>query len=103
VVRVRDRGLVVLTGCGHAGIVNTVRYVRKLTGGDAVAGIVGGFYLSGPMLEPIIQPTVAALTEFSPRLLVPAHCTGWRPFTGEDPWDATCPGSGYEWRVVHPH
>jgi 7,8-dihydropterin-6-yl-methyl-4-(beta-D-ribofuranosyl)aminobenzene 5'-phosphate synthase len=78
VVSLGDRGLVVLSGCGHAGIVNTVRYARKLTGNDAVAAIIGGFHLSGPMFEPIIDPTVDALAELSPSLLVPAHCTGWR-------------------------
>lgn len=78
VVRVGDRGLVILSGCGHAGIVNTVRYARRLTGIDAVAAVVGGFHLSGPMFERIIDPTVDALAELSPSLLVPAHCTGWR-------------------------
>jgi 7,8-dihydropterin-6-yl-methyl-4-(beta-D-ribofuranosyl)aminobenzene 5'-phosphate synthase len=78
VVRVRDRGLVVLTGCGHAGIINTVRYVRRLTGGDAVAAVVGGFHLSGPMFEPIIEPTVDAFAELAPAVLAPAHCTGWK-------------------------
>jgi 7,8-dihydropterin-6-yl-methyl-4-(beta-D-ribofuranosyl)aminobenzene 5'-phosphate synthase len=78
VVRVRDRGLVVLTGCGHAGIVNTVRYARRLTGQDAVAGVIGGFHLSGPMFEPIIEPTVEAFDELAPALLAPAHCTGWK-------------------------
>jgi len=78
VVRVRDRGLVILSGCGHAGIVNTVRYARRLTGHDDVAAIVGGFHLSGPMFERIIGPTVDALVELSPSLLMPAHCTGWK-------------------------
>ena len=78
VVSLGDRGLVILSGCGHAGIVNTVRYARKLTGHDAVAAIVGGFHLSGPMFAPIIEPTVAALADLSPSLLMPAHCTGWR-------------------------
>ena len=78
VLSLGDRGLVVLSGCGHAGIVNTVRYARRLTGQDKVAAIVGGFHLSGPMFEPIIGPTVEALAELSPSLLVPAHCTGWR-------------------------
>jgi 7,8-dihydropterin-6-yl-methyl-4-(beta-D-ribofuranosyl)aminobenzene 5'-phosphate synthase len=78
VLRLRDRGLVILSGCGHAGIVNTVRYARKLTGIEAVAAIVGGFHLSGPMFESIIEPTVDALTELSPSILVPAHCTGWK-------------------------
>jgi 7,8-dihydropterin-6-yl-methyl-4-(beta-D-ribofuranosyl)aminobenzene 5'-phosphate synthase len=77
-LRVRDRGILVLSGCGHAGIVNTVRYVKKLTGERKVAGIVGGFHLSGPMFEKIIPPTVAALNELAPALLVPAHCTGWK-------------------------
>jgi 7,8-dihydropterin-6-yl-methyl-4-(beta-D-ribofuranosyl)aminobenzene 5'-phosphate synthase len=78
VVRVRERGLVVVSGCGHAGIVNTVRHARTLTGEDRIAAIVGGFHLSGPMFETIIDPTVEALTELSPSLLVPAHCTGWK-------------------------
>ena len=43
VVRLGDRGLVVLSGCGHAGIVNTVRYARRLTGEDTVAAVIGGF------------------------------------------------------------
>ena len=51
---------------------------RRLTGDDAVAAIIGGFHLSGPMFEPIIEPTVDALAELSPSLLIPAHCTGWR-------------------------
>ena len=78
VVHLRDRGLVVLSGCGHAGIVNTVRYARRLTGTDAVAAVIGGFHLSGPMFEHIIDPTVDAFAELSPSLLMPAHCTGWK-------------------------
>jgi 7,8-dihydropterin-6-yl-methyl-4-(beta-D-ribofuranosyl)aminobenzene 5'-phosphate synthase len=77
-IRVRDRGLLVVSGCGHAGIVNTVRYVQKLTAERNVAGIVGGFHLSGPMFEAIIPPTVAAFDELAPALLMPAHCTGWK-------------------------
>ena len=78
VVRVRDEGLLILSGCGHAGIVNTVRYARRLTGEPRIAAIIGGFHLSGPMFERIIEPTVQALGALSPSLLVPAHCTGWK-------------------------
>jgi 7,8-dihydropterin-6-yl-methyl-4-(beta-D-ribofuranosyl)aminobenzene 5'-phosphate synthase len=78
VVRLPERGLVVLSGCGHAGIVNTARYARKLTGERKIAAIIGGFHLSGPMFEPIIDPTIGAFDELSAALLVPAHCTGWR-------------------------
>jgi 7,8-dihydropterin-6-yl-methyl-4-(beta-D-ribofuranosyl)aminobenzene 5'-phosphate synthase len=78
IVRVRDLGLVVLSGCGHAGIVNTVRYAQKLTGEPKLAAVIGGFHLSGPMFEPIIEPTVHAFNQLAPALLMPAHCTGWR-------------------------
>jgi 7,8-dihydropterin-6-yl-methyl-4-(beta-D-ribofuranosyl)aminobenzene 5'-phosphate synthase len=78
VVRLRDQGLVVMTGCGHAGVVNTVRYAQKLTGEHRLAAIIGGFHLSGPAYEPVIGPTVAALETLAPSLLVPAHCTGWK-------------------------
>lgn len=78
VLSLGDRGLVILSGCGHAGIVNTVRHARRLTGINAVAAVIGGFHLSGPMFEPIIVPTVEALAELSPSLLAPAHCTGWK-------------------------
>jgi 7,8-dihydropterin-6-yl-methyl-4-(beta-D-ribofuranosyl)aminobenzene 5'-phosphate synthase len=78
IVNVAGHGLVVLTGCGHAGIVNIVRYARRLTGIDTVAAIVGGFHLSGPAFEPIIKPTVDALAEIGAEAIIPAHCTGWR-------------------------
>ena len=78
VVNVDGHGLVVLTGCGHAGIVNIVRYARRLTGIDTVAAVVGGFHLSGPAFEPIIKPTVEALAEIGAEVIIPAHCTGWR-------------------------
>ncbi|TDB94193.1 MBL fold metallo-hydrolase [Actinomadura sp. 7K534] len=78
IVNVRDRGLVVLTGCGHSGAVNIVRHAQRLTGVDRLHGLLGGFHLGGPAFEPIIPPTVQALTEFAPNLVVPGHCTGWR-------------------------
>jgi 7,8-dihydropterin-6-yl-methyl-4-(beta-D-ribofuranosyl)aminobenzene 5'-phosphate synthase len=77
-LHVRDKGLVVLTGCGHAGIVNIVRHAKRLTGIDQVYAVLGGFHLSGPAFEPIIGPTVAALAAEDPALVVPAHCTGWK-------------------------
>jgi 7,8-dihydropterin-6-yl-methyl-4-(beta-D-ribofuranosyl)aminobenzene 5'-phosphate synthase len=77
VASVRGRGLVVLTGCGHSGIVNIVRYVRSLTREDRVHAVLGGFHLSGRVFEPVIGPTCDALGTFSPDFLVPAHCTGW--------------------------
>jgi len=78
VVHVKDKGLVVLTGCGHAGAINTIRQAQELTGVQKVHAVIGGFHLSGPLFEPIIAPTVAALKELNPEIIVPAHCTGWK-------------------------
>ncbi len=78
VVNVRDKGLVVLTGCGHAGVVNIARHAMRLTGVETLHALLGGFHLGGPAFEPVIGPTVTALTELAPALLGPGHCTGWR-------------------------
>ena len=73
VANVRGHGLVVLTGCGHSGVINILRYVRTLTGEDRLHALLGGFHLSGKAFEPIIGPTCDALEEFSPDFLVPAY------------------------------
>jgi len=78
VVHVRGKGLVVLTGCGHAGVINTVQHARQLTGIEKTAAVMGGFHLSGLFFEQAIEPTVAALKQIDPVLIVPAHCTGWK-------------------------
>jgi 7,8-dihydropterin-6-yl-methyl-4-(beta-D-ribofuranosyl)aminobenzene 5'-phosphate synthase len=77
IVNVRDRGLVVLTGCGHAGVVNITSYARRLTGIDRVHVVIGGFHLAGPIFEPLIPRVCDALGALSPEFIVPAHCTGF--------------------------
>jgi 7,8-dihydropterin-6-yl-methyl-4-(beta-D-ribofuranosyl)aminobenzene 5'-phosphate synthase len=77
IVNVRGKGLVVLTGCGHAGIVNITRYARRLTGISQVYAVMGGFHLGGPLFEPLIPRVCAELERLSPAVLVPAHCTGF--------------------------
>ncbi|MCU1603407.1 MAG: beta-lactamase domain protein [Frankiales bacterium] len=78
VLNVRDKGLVVLTGCGHAGAVNIARHAMRLTGVPTLHALLGGLHLGGAAFEPGIAPTRDALIELSPTLLVPGHCTGWR-------------------------
>lgn len=78
ILHVRDKGLVVLTGCGHAGIINIVRHAKALTGIDQIYAVLGGFHLTGGIFEPIIPQTVAALASEQPQVVVPAHCTGWK-------------------------
>ncbi len=77
IVKVRDRGLVVLTGCGHSGIVNIVRHALAVTGESRLYAAIGGFHLSGQAFEPSIAPTVAAMKEYAPSIIVPGHCTGF--------------------------
>ncbi|HEX8990680.1 MAG TPA: MBL fold metallo-hydrolase [Anaerolineales bacterium] len=78
VLNVRGKGLVVITGCGHSGIINILRHARRLTGVQAIYGVVGGFHLTGALFEPIIPATIAALQEIKPRYVMPGHCTGWK-------------------------
>jgi len=73
---VQGKGLVVLSGCAHSGIVNTVNYAKEVTGVDDVFAVMGGFHLTGAVFEPIISPTVQALRMLHPRYVVPTHCTG---------------------------
>jgi hemerythrin-like domain-containing protein len=77
-VNVRGKGLVIVTGCGHAGAVNIVRHAQRLTGVPRLHALLGGLHLGGAFFTPSIGPTVHALTELAPDLLVPGHCTGWR-------------------------
>jgi 7,8-dihydropterin-6-yl-methyl-4-(beta-D-ribofuranosyl)aminobenzene 5'-phosphate synthase len=78
VLNVRDKGLVVVTGCGHSGVVNIIRYAQRLTGVRRVHAVIGGFHLSGPAFDPRIAATVDALQAFAPAAVVPMHCTGWK-------------------------
>ncbi len=71
----KNKGLVILTGCGHAGIINY--HAQALTGVQSVYAVVGGFHLSGGLFEPIIPATISALKQIGPRYVVPCHYTGW--------------------------
>ena len=62
IVNVKDKGLVIVSGCSHAGAVNVLRNAQRLTGEKRVAGLIGGFHLTGGIFEPIIEPTVEALS-----------------------------------------
>jgi 7,8-dihydropterin-6-yl-methyl-4-(beta-D-ribofuranosyl)aminobenzene 5'-phosphate synthase len=69
-------GLVILTGCSHAGIVNMVKYARELTGEERIVGIIGGFHLAKKS-DSTIGATVHELKETQPALVAATHCTGW--------------------------
>jgi len=74
---VNGRGLVVISSCGHAGIVNTTRLFQKITGVDHIHAVVGGWHLA-PYSDEITEKTIAALREINPDYYIPMHCTGFR-------------------------
>ena len=76
VMRLRGKGLIVLSGCAHSGIVNTVRHAMAVTGVDKVHAVMGGFHLSGPAFESVIAPTAEAIKKIGPDYIIPCHCTG---------------------------
>jgi len=80
VVNVKDKGLVILTACGHSGIVNTINYAKKITEIDKVYAVLGGFHLpaDGGIYEEAIEPTLNELQKIDPDYIVPCHCTGWK-------------------------
>ena len=77
-VKVKGKGLVVIGGCSHAGIINTVKHAQKVAQTDAVHAVLGGFHLTGPIFEPIIGPTIEEMKKIGPDFVVPMHCTGWK-------------------------
>ena len=76
VVNVKGKGLVIITGCGHAGIINIVRHAQRITGIDRVDGIMGGFHLIDRTPDQI-EKTVEALLAVDARWVVSGHCTGF--------------------------
>jgi len=72
---VRGRGLVVLTCCGHRGVVNSVKRAMEVSGIKTVHAVAGGFHLA-PQKEDYVRETVAALKEINPEYVIPMHCTG---------------------------
>jgi 7,8-dihydropterin-6-yl-methyl-4-(beta-D-ribofuranosyl)aminobenzene 5'-phosphate synthase len=78
--QVKGKGLVVLSGCAHAGIVNTVKQAAKVSGTIKVHAIMGGFHLANAKPD-IIEKTVADIQAMKPDFIVPTHCTGFEAVT----------------------
>jgi 7,8-dihydropterin-6-yl-methyl-4-(beta-D-ribofuranosyl)aminobenzene 5'-phosphate synthase len=76
-VKVRDKGLVIVGGCSHAGIINTVKYCQKLFSTEKVHAVLGGFHLNDKIFEPIITKSISQMKIIDPEYIVPMHCTGW--------------------------
>lgn len=101
VLHLRERGLVVLTGCGHAGLINILEHAERLTGVGRLHAVLGGFHLRD---GPIVPRTVTALAAADPAVVVPAHCTSWKAqhalFTAlPDAFHPNAVGSRFEFRT----
>jgi 7,8-dihydropterin-6-yl-methyl-4-(beta-D-ribofuranosyl)aminobenzene 5'-phosphate synthase len=70
-----SQGLVVVVGCSHAGLVNTLHQALKVSGESQLHAVLGGFHLKEASAPRLVQ-TVAALQKLAPDLVVPCHCTG---------------------------
>lgn len=76
VMNLKDKGLVIVSGCAHAGIINTVKHAIGVTGIDKIHVVMGGFHLSGPLFEGIIDRTSEEMKKLNPDYVIPMHCTG---------------------------
>jgi 7,8-dihydropterin-6-yl-methyl-4-(beta-D-ribofuranosyl)aminobenzene 5'-phosphate synthase len=76
VMNLKGKGLVILSGCAHAGIINTVQHARKVTGIDKVHAVMGGFHMTGPNFEPIIGRVIEEFRKINPDYIIPTHCAG---------------------------
>jgi 7,8-dihydropterin-6-yl-methyl-4-(beta-D-ribofuranosyl)aminobenzene 5'-phosphate synthase len=77
-VKVKGRGLIVIGGCSHSGIINTVKHVQNVARTSKVHAVLGGFHLTGGIFDPIIGPTIEEMKKIGPDFVVPMHCTGWK-------------------------
>ena len=76
VMKLNGKGLVVISGCAHAGIVNTLMFAQKTTGEQKIHAVLGGFHLSGPFFEKIHDETIQEMKKMDPDVIMPMHCTG---------------------------
>ena len=67
-----------LLGCAHAGVVNTLRCVRRLAGEQAIHAVIGGMHLHAASARRL-EVTADALRELAVPVIAPAHCTGSEP------------------------
>ncbi len=75
-LNIKDKGLVVLTGCGHCGLINTIKHGQKLTGIDRIYAIIGGLHQERKKSEEL-QKTIEYIEKLNPDIVCGMHCTGF--------------------------
>ncbi|MFL6315826.1 MAG: MBL fold metallo-hydrolase [Nitrososphaeraceae archaeon] len=81
VLNIKDKGLVIITGCAHAGIINIIKYAKELSGENRVYALIGGMHLTGGVFEPLIPQTIDELEQLKPNFIIPCHCSGLKAVT----------------------
>lgn len=74
-INLKDRGLVVITGCAHPGIINILNHSKDISKINNVYAVIGGFHLAGASYERL-HATTNELLRINPELVYPCHCTG---------------------------
>jgi len=75
--KVKEKGIIMFTGCSHAGVVNASRHAVELGKGSPLYAVVGGYHLADAEVAQM-EATVRDLKALNPSILVPGHCSGWR-------------------------
>lgn len=75
-INVKNKGLIILTGCGHTGVMNTVKMAQKLSGINKIYALIGGYHMNWASKERI-DKTIEFLKKLNPEILCPMHCSGF--------------------------
>lgn len=78
-INLKDKGLVVITGCAHTGVINSIKHMQKVTGVEKVYAVIGGFHLGFPgVADENILKTVDEIKKLNPKIVSPMHCSGFK-------------------------
>jgi 7,8-dihydropterin-6-yl-methyl-4-(beta-D-ribofuranosyl)aminobenzene 5'-phosphate synthase len=75
-LNIKDKGLVVITGCGHCGVINTIKHAQKLTGINKIYAVIGGFHEEWNPID-VIEKKVEFIENLNPEIVCGMHCTGF--------------------------
>jgi len=75
-INVKDNGLVIITGCGHCGVINTIKHAQKITGVNEIYAVIGGFHEEWNS-EKLIEKKVSFIEQLNPEIICPMHCSGF--------------------------
>jgi 7,8-dihydropterin-6-yl-methyl-4-(beta-D-ribofuranosyl)aminobenzene 5'-phosphate synthase len=77
IINLKNKGLIVISGCAHSGIINMINQAKRISGIDKIYGVFGGLHLCKETPKGIINKTIAELEKLNLEIIVPMHCVGW--------------------------